>query len=48
MKLPFLKKFNFEVPLAWSQLSHQKVRLIVATTGVCFANILMFTQVGLL
>ena len=48
MKLPFLKKFNFEIPLAWSQLSHQKVRLIVATTGVCFANILMFTQVGLL
>ncbi|MEM6403964.1 MAG: ABC transporter permease DevC [Cyanobacteria bacterium P01_D01_bin.116] len=48
MKLPFLKKINFEVPLAWSQLSHQKVRLIVATTGVCFANILMFTQLGLL
>ncbi|MBE9215234.1 FtsX-like permease family protein [Plectonema cf. radiosum LEGE 06105] len=48
MKLPFFKKFNFEIPLAWSQLSHQKVRLAVATTGVCFANILMFTQVGLL
>jgi putative ABC transport system permease protein len=29
-------------------LSHQKTRLTVATTGVCFANILMFTQVGLL
>lgn len=48
MKLPFLDKINFEIPLAWSQLSHQKVRLAVATTGVCFANILMFTQVGLL
>ncbi|BDA72453.1 DevC protein, putative [Calothrix sp. PCC 7716] len=42
------KLFNFEPPLAWSQLSHQKVRLAVAITGVCFANILMFTQLGLL
>lgn len=41
-------KFSFEIPLAWAQLSHQKVRLAVATTGVCFANILMFTQLGLL
>lgn len=43
-----LKKFQLERPLAWAQLSHQKVRLAVATTGVCFANILMFSQVGLL
>jgi putative ABC transport system permease protein len=41
-KLPQL-----EAPLSWAQLSHQKVRLVVATTGVCFANILMFTQLGL-
>ncbi|MGD1906613.1 MAG: hypothetical protein ACFB0C_11545 [Leptolyngbyaceae cyanobacterium] len=34
-------------PLAWAQLSHQKVRLAVALTGVCFANILMFTMMGL-
>ncbi|BAT53533.1 DevC protein, putative [Nostoc sp. NIES-3756] len=43
-----LKNLYFEIPLAWAQLSHQKVRLAVATTGVCFANILMFTQLGLL
>ncbi|BCL33870.1 ABC transporter permease DevC [Nostoc sp. MS1] len=43
-----LKNLYFETPLAWAQLSHQKVRLAVATTGVCFANILMFTQLGLL
>jgi putative ABC transport system permease protein len=43
----FLKHLDFEAPLSWSQLSHQKVRLVVATTGVCFANILMFTQLGL-
>ncbi|BDA72559.1 DevC protein, putative [Calothrix sp. PCC 7716] len=42
------KLLNFEPSLAWSQLSHQKVRLLVAITGVCFANILMFTQLGLL
>jgi putative ABC transport system permease protein len=50
MKFPALKSlfsFQIETPLAWSQLSHQKVRLAVATTGVCFANILMFTQLGL-
>ena len=34
-------------PLAWAQLSHQKVRLAVALTGVSFANILMFTMLGL-
>jgi putative ABC transport system permease protein len=36
------------LPLAWAQLSHQKVRLSVALLGVGFANILMFTQLGLL
>jgi putative ABC transport system permease protein len=41
-------KLRPQPPLAWAQLSHQKVRLLVATTGVCFANILMFTQIGLL
>jgi putative ABC transport system permease protein len=42
------KHLHLETPLAWAQLSHQKVRLAVATTGVCFANILMFSQMGLL
>lgn len=50
MKFPFassLGKLTAERPLAWAQLSHQKARLAVAITGVCFANILMFTQLGL-
>ena len=34
-------------PLGWAQLSHQKVRLAVAMTGVAFSNILIFTQLGL-
>jgi putative ABC transport system permease protein len=40
-------KFSFqEIPLAWSQLSHQKVRLLVAVSGISFANILIFMQLG--
>lgn len=40
-------KFGFqEIPLAWSQLSHQKVRLLVAVSGISFANILIFMQLG--
>ena len=46
-KLP-LPKTSRKTPLAWYQLSHKKVRLAVATTGIAFANILMFTQLGLL
>ncbi|MEO0407352.1 MAG: ABC transporter permease DevC [Cyanobacteria bacterium P01_A01_bin.135] len=34
-------------PLGWAQLSHQKMRLLVAVTGVAFSNILIFTQLGL-
>lgn len=41
-------KFNLpkEIPLAWSQLSHQKIRLLVAISGISFANILIFMQLG--
>lgn len=34
-------------PLGWSQLTHRKIRLLVAITGVAFSNILIFTQLGL-
>lgn len=34
-------------PLGWSQLTHRKVRLLIALTGVAFSNILIFTQLGL-
>jgi putative ABC transport system permease protein len=36
----------FKIPLAWLQLKHDKVRLAVAITGICFASILMFMQLG--
>ncbi|BAU16024.1 ABC transporter permease protein (plasmid) [Leptolyngbya sp. NIES-3755] len=35
-----------ERPLAWAQLSHQKVRLLVALGGITFANVLIFMQLG--
>ncbi len=44
---PIRSLLTLEKPLAWAQLSHQKVRLAVAITGVSFANILMFTMMGL-
>ena len=34
-------------PLGWAQLSHRKMRLLVALMGVAFSNILIFTQLGL-
>lgn len=34
-------------PLAWLQLSHQKIRLLVAILGVAFSIILIFTQLGI-
>ncbi|EDX82977.1 DevC protein [Synechococcus sp. PCC 7335] len=42
----FFKQSNQEPPLGWAQLSHQKVRLLVALTGVAFADILIFTMLG--
>jgi ABC-type antimicrobial peptide transport system permease subunit len=39
-------RFLPETPLAWSQLSHQKVRLAVALGGIAFANVLIFMQLG--
>ncbi len=41
-----LKKFTKEPPLGWAQLSHQKIRMIVAVSGIAFADILIFMQLG--
>jgi putative ABC transport system permease protein len=35
-----------KIPLAWLQLSHEKVRLLVALGGIGFAAINMFMQLG--
>ncbi|MEO1692439.1 MAG: ABC transporter permease, partial [Cyanobacteria bacterium J06631_6] len=42
-----LKAYLRRTPIAWLQLSHQKVRLLVAILGVAFSIILIFTQLGL-
>ena len=36
------------LPIGWLQLSHSKTRLMAAVSGVAFANILVFTQLGVL
>ena len=35
-----------KTPLAWLQLSHQKMRLLIALAGIGFADMLMFVQLG--
>ncbi|MCA1994476.1 MAG: ABC transporter permease DevC [Coleofasciculus sp. S288] len=35
-----------KIPLAWLQLSREKMRLLVALAGISFADILMFMQLG--
>ncbi len=34
------------ISLAWHQLTHEKMRLLVALAGIAFADILMFMQLG--
>ncbi|MBF2098748.1 MAG: FtsX-like permease family protein [Gloeomargaritaceae cyanobacterium C42_A2020_066] len=34
------------IPLAWLQLSRERVRLLVAVAGITFADVLMFVQLG--
>ena len=41
-----LKKFNKEPPLGWTQLWHQKVRLLVALIAIASADIMIFTMQG--
>jgi putative ABC transport system permease protein len=35
-----------KTPLAWLQLSREKIRLLIALAGIGFADILMFMQLG--
>lgn len=35
-----------KIPLAWLQLSREKIRLLIALAGISFADILMFMQLG--
>jgi putative ABC transport system permease protein len=42
----FIQQLQRRAPLGWLQLSHQKGRLLVAVSGIAFADILMFMQLG--
>lgn len=44
MKL--IQQLRRRTPLGWLQLSHEKPRLAVALSGIAFADILMFMQLG--
>lgn len=35
-----------KIPLAWLQLTREKPRLLIALSGIAFADILMFMQLG--
>ena len=35
-----------KTPLSWLQLSHEKMRLLIALAGIGFADMLMFVQLG--
>ncbi len=40
-----LKRFQ-KIPLAWLQLSRQKTRFLIAISGIAFADLLIFIQMG--
>lgn len=44
--LGLFRRWAHEPPLGWAQLSHQKIRLLVALSGIAFADILIFMQLG--
>lgn len=41
-----LQQLRRRTPLGWLQLSHEKSRLLVALSGIAFADVLMFMQLG--
>ncbi len=41
-----IKQLRRRTPLGWLQLSHEKSRLLVAISGIAFADVLMFMQIG--
>jgi putative ABC transport system permease protein len=42
----FIQQFQRRTPLGWLQLSREKSRLLVALSGIAFADVLMFMQLG--
>ncbi|MGQ4648467.1 ABC transporter permease DevC [Lyngbya aestuarii] len=42
----FIQQLQRRTPLGWLQLSHERSRLLVALSGIAFADVLMFLQLG--
>jgi putative ABC transport system permease protein len=42
----FIQQLQRRTPLGWLQLSHETGRLLVALSGIAFADVLMFMQLG--
>ena len=42
----FFQAIRRRTPLGWLQLSHSKSRLLVALSGIAFADVLIFMQLG--
>lgn len=42
----FIQQLARRTPLGWLQLNHEKSRLLVALSGIAFADLLMFMQLG--
>lgn len=42
----FIQQLKRRTPLGWLQLNHEKNRLLVALSGIAFADLLMFMQLG--
>lgn len=42
----FIQELRRRTPLGWLQLSHHKSRLLVALSGIAFADVLIFMQLG--
>ncbi|AFZ58201.1 FtsX-like permease family protein [Anabaena cylindrica FACHB-243] len=42
----FIQELQRRTPLGWLQLSHHRSRLLVAISGIAFADVLIFMQLG--
>ncbi|MBX6313056.1 MAG: FtsX-like permease family protein [Isosphaeraceae bacterium] len=43
-----MKPFFRDLPIAWLQLSHSRMKLVAAVVGIVFADLLMWMQLGFL
>ncbi len=44
--ISIFQQLRRRTPLGWLQLTHEKSRLLVAVSGIAFADVLMFMQLG--